>query len=628
MLPPLRAARRAVSLVLLALAVGAAPVLMAPATAADAQGAEADLLGMDVSGWQPTVDWPRAWADGARFAYVKATEGTTFRSSTWAAQTAGARGVGMRVGAYHFARPDRSGPVPQADFFVDNGGRWTADGMTLPPAADVEDNPVAGGDMCYDLTPDEMVAWVRGFVDRVYARTGRHPAIYTSTRWWRACTGDAPDFGATSPLWIARWATTVGALPAGWTSHTIWQFNDDRGIFPGDSNRLNGGEDALRELALRQDSPLLELRVEDDAAGVPRQAGDEVELRITGRNRGRSPAENVSVRARLPAGLSYVPGSLRTVAGAGAPAGTPSDRLGDDRGEFRAESGEAVFRIGQAAAHDRGGRVRYDVPFELRFRVRVDEPSPAGAGTSDAADGDPIALTTTVEARGDAPLRGDGLSTSAAATTAVALPDEGEGPGGPGEPGGPGGPDDPGGPGTPGGPDDPETPAGPGNPSESGTPGDPGAPAPPADGGPRVPDRGVVPAVTPAPQVELPLAVGPGAAPGAGRPRAIPRARISSTRLTLRRRAGGAAGRLTVRCSGAPCVGTVAIERTGGPRGTRRPLSRVGLRLRAGVSGRVRVVLGPKRAAALRRGGARVRLVVRLRGAATHARTVPVRWSR
>ena len=47
-------------------------------------------------------------ADGVGFAYVKATEGTTFQSSEYANQYDGAYDVGILRGAYHFARPDNS----------------------------------------------------------------------------------------------------------------------------------------------------------------------------------------------------------------------------------------------------------------------------------------------------------------------------------------------------------------------------------------------------------------------------------------------------------------------------------------------------------------------------------------
>lgn len=40
----------------------------------------AGIAGMDVSGWQPAVNWSAEYANGARFAYVKATEGIGYRS--------------------------------------------------------------------------------------------------------------------------------------------------------------------------------------------------------------------------------------------------------------------------------------------------------------------------------------------------------------------------------------------------------------------------------------------------------------------------------------------------------------------------------------------------------------------
>ena len=43
----------------------------------------------------------------------------------------GATNAGFIRGGYHFAHGDESAS-DQADFFVDKGGGWTADGITLP----------------------------------------------------------------------------------------------------------------------------------------------------------------------------------------------------------------------------------------------------------------------------------------------------------------------------------------------------------------------------------------------------------------------------------------------------------------------------------------------------------------
>jgi GH25 family lysozyme M1 (1,4-beta-N-acetylmuramidase) len=202
--------------------------------------------GLDVSGHQGNVDWPGVAAHGARFAYVKATEGTTYRSPFFAQQYNGSYQVGLIRGAYHFALPDVSDGVAQANYFVDHGGGWSPDGKTLPPALDIEYNPY--GPTCYGLSAPAMVAWIKAFSDRVHARTGRWPTIYTSTNWWATCTGNLGDFSSTNPLWIARYAAGPDPLPFNWGFHTFWQY-DDAGTFPGDQDYFNGTYDRLQALA-------------------------------------------------------------------------------------------------------------------------------------------------------------------------------------------------------------------------------------------------------------------------------------------------------------------------------------------------------------------------------------------
>ncbi|MGH3240222.1 MAG: lysozyme [Spirillospora sp.] len=208
------------------------------------------VLGLDVSNWQGNVDWPGVKAKGGRFAYVKATESINYISPSYAGQYSGSRQAGLIRGAYHFAQPHESTGAAQADYFVDHGGGWTKDGGTLPGALDIEANPygdINGLNACYDLTQPQAAAWVRDFSDRYRQRTGRAPAIYTTTGWWRDCTGNNAGFGA-SPLWLARWGSSVGELPAGWATHTIWQYAN-AGTFPGDQNAFNGDQAALKALA-------------------------------------------------------------------------------------------------------------------------------------------------------------------------------------------------------------------------------------------------------------------------------------------------------------------------------------------------------------------------------------------
>ncbi|GAA4800061.1 lysozyme [Streptomyces ziwulingensis] len=206
----------------------------------------AQTEGVDVSSHQKDVDWPALWRSGVKWAYVKATEGTSYRNPYYAGQFGGAHDVGMIRGAYHFATPDGSGGAAQADYFVDNGGGWSKDGRTLPGVLDIEYNPY--GATCYGKSQSAMVSWIRSFVDRYRERTGRDAVIYTSTNWWTQCTGNHAGFGAANPLWIARYASTPGPLPAGWEYHTMWQYTST-GPTVGDHDRFNGSLDQVVALA-------------------------------------------------------------------------------------------------------------------------------------------------------------------------------------------------------------------------------------------------------------------------------------------------------------------------------------------------------------------------------------------
>ena len=205
----------------------------------------AGIQGMDVSSHQTNVDWSAAWRQGSRFAYVKATEGTYYKNPYYSQQYNGSANVGMVRGAYHFAIPAVGSGAAEANFFVNNGGGWSADGRTLPPLLDIEYNPYPSlGNTCYNMTAAQMVTWIRDFSNTIKARTGRLPMIYSTTDWWRTCTGNTSAF-SDHPLHIASYSQAgAGTLPNGWSAYTVWQYSST-GPFVGDSNVFNGGTSAL-----------------------------------------------------------------------------------------------------------------------------------------------------------------------------------------------------------------------------------------------------------------------------------------------------------------------------------------------------------------------------------------------
>lgn len=137
------------------------------------------------------------------FVYVKATEGTGYKNEFFDQQYTGSYEAGLIRGAYHFALPDASSGEEQANYFLANGGGWSADGQTLPGALDIEYNPY-DGDTCFGLNHATMVAWIQSFSDTYQAKTKRYPVIYTTLDWWTQCTGNSDAFADNNPLWIAR----------------------------------------------------------------------------------------------------------------------------------------------------------------------------------------------------------------------------------------------------------------------------------------------------------------------------------------------------------------------------------------------------------------------------------------
>ncbi|KAG8923840.1 hypothetical protein FRC02_010855 [Tulasnella sp. 418] len=202
--------------------------------------------GVDVNQWQGNVNWPQLWNWGATYAYVKATEGANIKNQYYNQQYTGSYNAGMIHGAYHQARPDKSSGKDQANYFYNNGGKWTADGKTLPGALYLDYNP--SGDPCYGLNQWAMGNWVHDFSDYYHDKTGRYPTIYTSTAWWKQCTGNNDSFGSNHALWIKKYSSWAGELPAGWDKWSFWQYTKTGPYVP-NHDKWNGDYDGLVKYA-------------------------------------------------------------------------------------------------------------------------------------------------------------------------------------------------------------------------------------------------------------------------------------------------------------------------------------------------------------------------------------------
>ncbi|WP_322937420.1 glycoside hydrolase family 25 protein [Nocardioides bizhenqiangii] len=127
--------------------------------------------GVDASHHQGAIDWNAVANDGVSFAYLKATEGTTYTDPTFAGHRAAAQDAGLEVGGYHYFQLCSPG-VDQARHF--NSVLGDLDGDDLPPAVDLE---LAGS--CPTPPPRAiLLAEVRAFLEQVEATTEREPVVY------------------------------------------------------------------------------------------------------------------------------------------------------------------------------------------------------------------------------------------------------------------------------------------------------------------------------------------------------------------------------------------------------------------------------------------------------------------
>ncbi|HEY2747459.1 MAG TPA: GH25 family lysozyme [Polyangia bacterium] len=221
---------RAVAVALAALAAGCGGRAGAGFGAAEsALGvcAAGDVVqGIDVSHYDGTIDWAMVKASGVDFAFMKATEGTTFVDPEFATNWKAAGDAGVIRGGYHFFHP-MDDPAAQADFFVATAGvPATGD---LPLALDLETTD--------SVSNAEVASATAAFLARVQADTGRVPVVYTSERFWTSFSGPATGFDQYA-LWDAQWTTACPNMPSAWPGWTFWQYSAT-GTVPGVSGMAN-----------------------------------------------------------------------------------------------------------------------------------------------------------------------------------------------------------------------------------------------------------------------------------------------------------------------------------------------------------------------------------------------------
>ena len=212
--------------------------------------------GIDVSAYQPDVNFSQVHGAGYSFAYIKATESTNYTSSNFAGQWAGAEAAGMLRGGYHFF-DFNADPAQQAQLFLSVCPPTKG---ALPPMLDLE---VTSG-----VPPaNENVANVATFLHAVEAKTGVRCVLYINYGCWSGTLGGTAGFSG-HPFWAPSYLDGVTAPPpsgntppimqppppqiTAWTTWTFWQYSQS-GVVAGidggvDLDVFNGSLDELKAL--------------------------------------------------------------------------------------------------------------------------------------------------------------------------------------------------------------------------------------------------------------------------------------------------------------------------------------------------------------------------------------------
>jgi GH25 family lysozyme M1 (1,4-beta-N-acetylmuramidase) len=182
--------------------------------------AAARVPGIDVSKYQGMIDWPAVSSTPVRFVIIRATMGNRYRDGRYAENHSGATTNGFVVGAYHFAKPSSAlwDARAEADHFLSVARLASGD---LVPVLDIEE---AGG-----LSPTQLRAWARAWLERVRSRTGVRAMIYSGNHFWHGSMQNTSWFGELGhPLWVAHWYVRTPDVPghrwAG-TGYTVWQWS-------------------------------------------------------------------------------------------------------------------------------------------------------------------------------------------------------------------------------------------------------------------------------------------------------------------------------------------------------------------------------------------------------------------
>ena len=169
------------------------------------------IWGVDVSEYQGSIDWHILSDEGIRFAFIKATEGSSYQDPAFAANWQGSADAGVPAGAYHFFSFESPASTQAQNLFSALQSRPDM----LPPVVDIE---LYGK---FKQTPpqaDAVREQLQILLTAIEEQYGQTPILYTTQRTYRLYLQTGFE---QYPLWMRE--VYWGAPSQNWT---FWQYSD------------------------------------------------------------------------------------------------------------------------------------------------------------------------------------------------------------------------------------------------------------------------------------------------------------------------------------------------------------------------------------------------------------------
>ena len=200
---------------------------------------ESQVIGIDISKYQGTVDFDKLKAAGISYIFIRATEGITYRDPYFKSNFNAAQAAGLIVGAYHFYETNDD-PTLQLENFTNVA---TLKPGNLPPVVDIE--------KLHNQDDSSLAEGIQDFLDGLESQYGVKPIIYSGRNFSNKYLAGFGDY----PLWLAEYDVSSPTVPEGWSDWTFWQWSQTSTIEgingQADADRYNGRKSSFQNLLIK-----------------------------------------------------------------------------------------------------------------------------------------------------------------------------------------------------------------------------------------------------------------------------------------------------------------------------------------------------------------------------------------